>query len=117
MYKLPKEIKKVLLISSIVLLIVSIILLIIKPVYVLFILMGYLASVFNIVKNNFLFATAVFSSMKGGKALLSLSYFIGVVIYLGILTVGFYNGLFEGFIVALGIVINKIIIIILYGFK
>lgn len=117
MYKLPKEIKRVLLISSIVLLIISIILLIIKPIYIVYLLMGYIASTFNILKNNYLFSAAVFNSFKGGKSLLSLSYFIGMVIYLGILTIGFYNGLVEGFLVAIGIIINKIIIIILYGFK
>ena len=117
MYKLPKEIKKVLLVSSIVVFLISIILLIIKPIYALFVLMGYLASIFNIVKNNFLFAQAVFSSSKSGKSLLSISYFIGMAIYLGLLTIGFYNGIVEGFMVAVGIMINKIIIIILYGFK
>ena len=67
MYKLPNEIKKVLLISCIVAVIITIILLVIKPIFILFFIMGYLASVFNIWKNNYLFSMAVFNPSNSGN--------------------------------------------------
>ena len=51
MYKIPKEIKKVIYLSFIISLIAGIILLIINPLYALAFMLGYIASLLSLIKN------------------------------------------------------------------
>lgn len=112
MYKLPSEIKKFLTISIIVTCFISIILAIINPYYIIFLLLGYLSSILNLLRSNYQITSMLYKVVEKNKIGLIISNMFGMSLYFIVLLIGFYLGIVEGFIVALGIIIIKIVIIL-----
>ena len=112
MYKLPSEIKKFLTISIIVTCFISIILAIINPYYIIFLLLGYLSSILNLLRSNYQITSMLYKVIEKNKIGLIISNMFGMSLYFIVLLIGFYLGIVEGFIVALGIIIIKIVIIL-----
>ena len=112
MYKLPSEIKKILTISIIVTCFISIILAIINPYYIIFLLLGYISSILNLLRSNYQITSMLYKVEEKNKIGLIISNMFGMSLYFIVLLIGFYLGIVEGFIVALGIIIIKIVIIL-----
>lgn len=112
MYKLPSEIKKFLTISIIVTCFISIILAIINPYYIIFLLLGYISSILNLLRSNYQITSMLYKVEEKNKIGLIISNMFGMSLYFIVLLIGFYLGIVEGFIVALGIIIIKIVIIL-----
>lgn len=112
MYKLPSEIKKFLTISIIVTCFISIILAIINPYYIIFLLLGYISSILNLLRSNYQITSMLYKVVEKNKIGLIISNMFGMSLYFIVLLIGFYLGIVEGFIVALGIIIIKIVIIL-----
>ena len=115
MYKIPKEIKKVIYLSFIISLIAGIILLIINPLYALAFMLGYIASLLSLIKNCFVSSILLYGVTSRPK-LISVSFnLLSYIIYMIALGFSFLKGLVPGLFGVLGVFIIKSIIIILYG--
>ena len=112
MYKLPIEIKKIATYSLYIAILISVILLLIKPILVIYFILGYLCSIINLYRNNYIITKILYQVVENKKSKLIMNYSFGYLIYFLVLLFGFYMGILEGFIVASGIIVIKIVIIL-----
>ena len=112
MYKLPKEIKEILALSLIVIFLVSIILIFINPILIIFYVMGYIASVINMLRINYQVTSMLYKVVEKKKFGVVISNMFGLSLYFIVLLIGFYLGVVEGFVTAIGVLVIKIVIIL-----
>ena len=112
MYKLPKEIKEILALSLIVIILVNIILLFINPILMIFYTIGYIASVINLIRINYQVTSMLYRVVEKKKFGVIVSNMLGLSVYFIVLLFGFYTGVVEGFVTAIGVLVIKIVIIL-----
>lgn len=112
MYKISPEIKKIIKWSSIIASSIDIILLIINWQWAITFIIGYVASLLVLLKNNYFITNALYN-ISSPKKTLNLNYFYSLVIYFIVLLISFLIGIGAGLFCGLGLLIIKIIIVIL----
>lgn len=117
MYKLPIEIKKVILISLIVVGVIILCLVWFKPIYAINFFMGYLASVLSLLKNNYFITSVLYKVYPGTTKTMITNNILGDFLYLIALGPSFYLGLVNGIFCVVGLLVIKVILILCYGFS